>query len=194
MKEAAASPVRMTPEWVTVAVAADMLGVSPQNIIAMAVAKKVRRKRRLVNHLAVKPCWMYSREDLTRVLETRGGKPASWHTDSSGKYVTANDAARLLMCSVSAIYSFAKSGLVHTKEKVSFTWPRKHTAKGFSFADVMAMRAHQHTLSNATSFEEETVLEQTVILQQRERYPRVTDPDQQEAIRRHIQALQESIA
>jgi hypothetical protein len=184
----------MTPQWVTVAVAAVFLGVSPQNIIAMAVAKKIKRERRLVNHLAVKPSWMYSMNDLVRVLESRGGKPASWHTDASGKYITANDAARLLLCSVSAIYAYANNGRLATKDRVAFTWPRKYTAKGFSFADVMAMRAHQHTLSNATSFEEETVLEQTVILQQRDKYPAVTDPAQQEAIRRHIQALQEMIA
>jgi len=184
--------VKGEPRWVPVGVAALLLGISPRSVTQLAVKKVIKRALRQITHMQTRPCWMYSIEDIAKVRRAQGGT-RTWHPDVTGKYVSSNDAARMLQCSDTSIHNYAKMGMINIKKSVQFQYPKPKVVRGYWLADILSMRSKQAAVCTRSSFEEETVIDQTSQIERKKKYAKVTDPHQRAAISTLISNLQDTL-
>jgi hypothetical protein len=148
------------PEWLAVDVAAQRMGVGQSDVVKMALRGEIQRRRRKLTHMQTTPRWAYFSEDVERIRKERGYTGFRYHKDTSGKYVTVKDAARMLQQSERTIRSHIAKGDLASLPYVKFLFPRPQKVLGVKWADVMAMVVAQRASPHVTAYESEVVVKQ----------------------------------
>jgi len=148
------------PEWVPGGVAANIIGITHQRLIDLALTGKIKRCLFRISHAQRKPSWHYPLKRVEELKKKYGQK--SVYKDISGNYVSTYDAAKMLDVSVNSVYSYIKTGSIASKT-CSFKYPTRKTCLGCRLADVLAIRIKQTSTEVLSSYEEEVVIKQKTV-------------------------------
>lgn len=197
------SAMRRKPEWVPLAEAARLLGVTETRVVILCLeTRRIQRTRRRTSLRGVKPQWEYNYNDILAELARQGGVP-HYDTDTTGMYVTAAHAKIILNCSIQAVYYYKlprkmagdpsrlhpNQNGIRVKPRVRFLHPKERLATGFFLPDVFKLRDDQFSVTSYTHYDEDEIINYEVSVKLR-KMPQIISPEAKKTLKRTLKLLE----